>query len=88
MNSKNSKEQITWYKELKSVQDTLDLAKTHKPTLVARETAGVTHVFVLEFTKYMLDPKLKGQQYYMDALGLLIEGSMKLKPKRKGKVKR
>ena len=70
-------------KEFEGIQGMLDLAKTHKPTKVAREAACLAHVFVLEFTKYMLDPKLKGQQYYMDALGLLIERAMKERPKRK-----
>ena len=70
-------------KELQGIQGMLELAKTHKPTKIAREAACLAHVFVLEFTKYMLDPKLKGQQYYMDALGLLIERAMKPPPKRK-----
>ena len=70
-------------KELDSIQGMLDLAKTHKPTKIAREAACLAHVFVLEFTEHMLDPKLKGQQYYMDALGLLIERAMKPRPKRK-----
>ena len=68
---------------LDAIQEWLNLAKTHKPTKIAREAACLAHVFVLEFTQYMLDPKLKGQQYYMDALGLLIERAMKERPKRK-----
>ena len=70
-------------RELEGIQGMLDLAKTHKPTKIARETACLAHMFVLEFTTYMLDPKLKGQKHYMDALGLLIERAMKPRPKRK-----
>ena len=81
---KNNEEQMQ-KRELEGIQGMLDLAKTHKPTKVAREAACLAHVFVLEFTTYMLDPKLKGQQNYMDALGLLIERAMKPRPKRKRK---
>ena len=81
--TKAQQEKAMQDRELKGIQGMLDLAKTHKPTKIAREAACLAHVFVLQYTTYMLDPKLKGQQNYMDALGLLIERAMKLRPKRK-----
>lgn len=61
------------------VQGMLDLAKTHKPTHAAREAAAAAHIFVLEYSARMLE--WKGQKYYMDALGLVIEGVMKQEKK-------
>ncbi len=84
--TKAQQEKAMRERELKGIQGMLDLAKTRKPTKIAREAACLAHVFVLEFTTYMLDPKLKGQQHYMDALGLLIERAMK--PSRKRKLRR
>ncbi len=68
-------------KEQDLIQGMLDLAKTHKPTKAARDAAAAAHMFVLEYSARMLE--WKGQQYYMDALGLVIEGMMRAGKKQK-----